>query len=252
MSKFWIGLFSIFLLMSSITAADQAGGFVTVVTGVPDAEISVDGLFVSKDFVRQYPVPPGDHYVRIEYQGKLMYSRQVSVAPFQTVLVNSENFVDLKTAVPSRGAIDREARRLQEVKGDFGVGVVAGLGFPAAGVSLKWAPSDFIGVQLSGVGNVRIDGTTYTEYGGRLLFPLGKRVLWNTVMSGYFAPGVARLEHTGNHALNATVYGGSLGLEWAPLDPLYFSGEVSIGYRVDNQSQSQIISSVMVGAHFFF
>lgn len=235
-----------------LSAKDQGQGFVTVISGQPGAEISIDGQYVSREFVRSYPVSVGDHYVRIEYQGKLMYSKQISVAPDQTVLVNSENFVDLRTNVASRGAIDRESRRLQEVKGNFGLGVIGGIGFPASGLSLKWIPGDVIGIQLSGIGNVELGGTNYTQSGARIILPLGKRVMWNSVLSAYAAPGFARIQQTGKNALKANVYAVGIGIEWAPLDPLYFSGEVSLGYQMGDDGNNQLTSGVSVGMHVFF
>ena len=79
----------------------------------------------------------GEHYVRIEYNGQLM-AKMVMIEPNKLRTITSENFVDIRTKTANRGAINRESQRLQDSKGDFGLGFQWGGYFPAKGMSIKW------------------------------------------------------------------------------------------------------------------
>ena len=230
-------------------------GYITVVTGEPKARVFIDGQFTANEFIRRYPVEAGQHAVRIEYDGKLMYSELVTVKSEEAVVVSSEHFVDIRTNVANRGAIDRESRRLKEVKGSFGVGVMGGLNFPASGASAKWYMTDWLGLQASAIGNFKLGDATYTQVGGRVLLPIGQRVLGNAVLTGYVAPGYARVEKSSTitgEGYVADVLGVAVGLEWAPFDPLYFSGEIGAAYEMKVSGTSRIVMAVAVGAHVFF
>lgn len=235
------------MLSVSVFAAEF--GYVTVVTGEPQAKIYLDGQMVSQEYIRRYPVEVGEHYIRIDYQGKVMYAEKISVKSDQNVIVNSDNFVDLRTNVASRGAIDRETRRLQEVKGNWGFGVTGGLNYPASGISLKWFPLDFLGVQVSGMGNLNIGGKTLSSAGGRVILPLGKRVLWNSVLTGFATVGYAKNVSDGAGVDN---YGASIGLEWAPFDPVYFSGEIGGVYQLQANGDKTFGTGLAVGVHVYF
>jgi hypothetical protein len=230
-------------------------GYITVVTGEPKARIFLDGQFTANEFIRRYPVEPGKHAVRIEYDGKLMYSEIVSVKVDEAIVVSSEHFVDIRTNVANRGAIDRESRRLKEVKGAFGVGVMAGLNFPASGASAKWYMLDWVGVQLSAIGDFHTGDAVYTQLGARLLIPIGQRVLGNSVLTGYLAPGYARVEKSSSvlsENYEANVFGVAVGLEWAPFDPFYFSGEIGAAYESRVEGNSSVVMNAAVGLHVFF
>lgn len=248
MKTYIVALFLLFC--TTLYAAEY--GFISVTTGEPKAEISIDGKIVGKEFIQKYPVEPGEHYVRITYNDKLMYAEKVVIEPEQLKLITSEHFVDLKTSVANRGAMDREARRLQEVKGTVGVGVLGGISFPASGVSLKWIPLNWLGFQLSGIANIKLDKDTVSQYGARLIFPLGKRVLWESVLSGYLAPGYTRHSQTGSNPYDADVIGVGLGIEWAPVNPVFLSAEISSGYMMKNTNQNELFTGASVGVHVFF
>lgn len=249
-----MGFFVVFLLwVMPISASDY--GYLTVITGEPKAKIFMDGQFTANDFVRRYPVEPGKHSVRIEYNGKLMYSEIVSVKSGESVVVSSEHFVDIRTNVANRGAIDRESRRLQDVKGAFGVGVMGGLNFPASGASAKWHVTDWIGLQASAIGNFKSGDVTYTQVGARVLLPIGQRVLGNSILTGYIAPGYVRLQKESAVAVDnytADVVGAAVGLEWAPFDPLYFSGEIGAAYEIKSSGGSSVVMTAAIGVHVFF
>ena len=243
----------LFFVIVPVMAADY--GYITVVTGEPKAKIFLDGQFTANEFIRRYPVEPGQHSVRIEYDGKLMYSELVSVKSEEAVVVSSEHFVDIRTNVANRGAIDRESRRLKEVKGAFGVGIMGGLNFPASGASAKWYMTDWVGLQASAIGNFTSGDATYTQLGARVLLPIGQRVLGNSVLTGYIAPGYARVEKTSTvvgESYTADVFGAAVGLEWAPFDPLYFSAEVGAAYEMKTSGSSSVVMAAALGLHVFF
>ena len=253
LKRIFVLMVGVFFFAMPILATNY--GYITVVTGEPKARILIDGQFTANDFIRRYPVEPGEHSVRIEYDGKLMYSEMVAVKGDEAVVVSSEHFVDIRTNVANRGAIDRESRRLKEVKGIFGVGVMGGLNFPASGASAKWYMTDSLGLQASAIGSFKSGDATYTQVGARVLLPIGQRVLGNAVLTGYVAPGYARVEKSSTIAgesYRADVFGAAVGLEWAPFDPLYFSGELGAAYEMRVSGPAAIVMSVAIGVHVFF
>ena len=98
-----------------------AEGYLTVITGKPDAKIFIDGQYVGNKNITRTPLESGEHYVRVEYKGKLMYAKMVYIEDGSLKAITSENFVDIRTTAPSRGAIVRESQRLRETKGDLEV-----------------------------------------------------------------------------------------------------------------------------------
>lgn len=256
MKKLFVCMLTILLMAPALLWANGKG-LLNVVTGKPEAQIYIDGEFIAKNFVNSYPLESGEHYVRVEYAGKLMYAKMVQIYPDETKSITSENFVDIKTNVANRGAMDREAERLQETKGQVGIGLMAGTNFPASGISLKWMPLGFLGVQVSGMGGIKINDTTHSQAGLRLIYEFGKKVLWNSVFTGYIAPGVAWVDEANAadstksfKGLNAGV---NLGLEWALFDPLYFSVEVGTVYQKRQDSGNDgFLMCLSGGFHFFF
>ena len=135
------------------SSVESTTGFLNVITGNPDAQIFVNGEYVANDFINKMQLDKGQHYVRVEYNGQLMYAKMVTIYPDRLQTITSENFVDVRTKTASRGAIERESRRLQATKGTVGLGFIWGENYPAKGMSLKWFSPLNIGLQFSAIGN---------------------------------------------------------------------------------------------------
>ena len=73
--------------------------------GSSSASIFIDGELVGRDFIRKYPVMEGQHYVRVEYNGQLMYAKMVSIQPDKLTTITTENFVDIRTTTATRGLL---------------------------------------------------------------------------------------------------------------------------------------------------
>ena len=250
MKKLALVLILLCLVIRPLFAAD---GKLNVVTGIHDAKIFIDGKFVAQDYVNDYVLQDGDHYVRIENEGKLMYAQMVHIYSSEVRTITSENFVDIKTDVANRGAIDREAKRLRETKGSLGLGFVYGYNLPASGLSVKWILFEPVGAQVSAFGGT-LNGVSHTQYGARLIWVVGNKILGDSALTGYVAPGIAiETEGSGAGQINSTNMGTNMGLEWAPFDPVYLSAEIGAVYKLQTPAAATPIQfSGSLGLHVFF
>lgn len=183
MEKMWLVLV---VLISSLVFAEQAK--INVATDLPTAKIYIDGAYVGMESVQNQMVDPGEHYVMVNYRDKKIFAKTYVLGSGEVKTIPTAHFVDFKTNVASRGAVDVEAARIRETRGDFGLGVQASsfadkgsLG----GISMKKWFGERFGLQGFGLINNESSGTKY-QSGGRLLIWLADKVVFNAPFSGYF------------------------------------------------------------------
>ena len=242
-----IGL--LIVVMLSIGAVAEEQGFLNVITGRPAAKIFIDGELVGSDFIRKYALMEGEHYVRIEYNGQLMYAKMVMIEPNKLRTITSENFVDIRTKTANRGAINRESQRLQDSKGDFGLGFQWGGYFPAKGMSIKWFSPIAIGVQVSAIGKTKMDGKDVSEFGARAIIPIGNKIFSGTNLTGFSTLGVVQRTED---SIDSTYAAGSIGIEFGFADPVYFTAEVGIANGLSDTTEDGLLFSWGAGVHFYF
>jgi hypothetical protein len=165
-------------------------GYLNVFTDLDQALIFVDGESVSRESLVKYPLLLGEHLVQVRLDDKLVYQQTVIIQQNRTSTVVSDHFVDIITKTPSRGAIDREARRLRESRGNFAMGLFgATIPQPAASVKVWMTPN--VGVQGYALGSI-----PDTVYGGvmgaRLLVSPGDKVFGGDVTHAYVYAGGGR------------------------------------------------------------
>ena len=200
-------------LTTSLSIAQELG-YLNVITGRPSASIFIDGELVGRDFIRKYPVMEGQHYVRVEYNGQLMYAKMVSIQPDKLTTITTENFVDIRTTTATRGAVDRESMRLRETKGNIGLGIQWGGNYPAKGMSIKWLSPFTIGLQFSAIGKTKVNDQDISEIGVRGIFPIGNKIFSGTNLSGFATVGIVNQTIDND---NGTLLGGSVGVEFGTL-----------------------------------
>jgi len=179
--------------VSAETASVSSGsgvGFLNVFTDLNQAFIEVDGEPISKESLVKYPLSLGEHLVQVRMDNQLVYQQTVVIQLNRTSTVVSDHFVDIITKTPSRGAIDREARRLRESRGNFALGLFgATIPQPAASVKVWMTPN--IGVQGYALGAI-----PDTKYGGvmgaRILVSPGDKVFGGDVTHAYVYAGGGR------------------------------------------------------------
>jgi len=179
--------------MSAESASVSTGsglGFLNVFTDLSQALIEVDGEPVSRESLVKYPLSLGEHLVQVRMDHQLVYQQTVVIQRNRTSTVVSDHFVDIITKTPSRGAIDREARRLRESRGNFALGLFgATIPQPAASVKVWMTPN--IGVQGYALGSI-----PDTQYGGvmgaRILVSPGDKVFGGDVTHAYVYAGGGR------------------------------------------------------------
>jgi hypothetical protein len=181
LQKFWP-----VLLLFSLLAAN---GSLNVFTGDKEAEILIDGESAGRDMVRGHSLPAGTHYLQVQKNGKIIRAQTVHIQDNKTETVALDDFVDYRSGAASRGAIEVEAMRVRETRGNLGFGVYGGS--PASGLSLKWWPWERFGLQ--GIGYVNnFDGNRDTRLGARLLISLNESVYKNSTFTTFLALGGGR------------------------------------------------------------
>ena len=125
------------VVLLSLGFSDKAK--VTVVTDLPGAKVYINGVFAGYNAVQNYEVDPGEHYVMVSYNNKKIFAKTYALASGENKTIPTAHFVDFKTNVASRGAVDVEAARIRETRGDFGIGVQASSGGSLGGVSFGYS-----------------------------------------------------------------------------------------------------------------
>lgn len=177
MRKIIVGLL---VVTSMVFALDNAK--ISVVTDLDTARIHIDGVFVGISSVQAYQVEPGEHYVMVMYRNKKIFARTYKLAAGEVKVIPTAHFVDFKTNVASRGAVDVEAARIRETRGNFALGAQAST--TIGGISLKKWFTERLGIQAFGFISSGDRGTNY-QSGGRMLFWIADKVVFNAPYSGY-------------------------------------------------------------------
>ena len=254
MKKFLICL----LVLAALSLAEK--GYINVITDLPGAQIYIDGVRAGTEAVQNYEVDPGDHYVMVNYRGKKIYAKTHPVGSGEIRTIPTAHFVDFKTNVANRGAVDVEAARIRETRGNFGVGAQVSAMLDTGslgGVSFKWWFLERFGLQAYGW---LTDEHTY--YGGRLLYWLADKVAFNAPFSGYLYAGggtdsYINKDNSDQNVSTAVSHGG-FGVEFSPLgvNGLFLSLETglekrfSTGHNVDSQDKTGMLFSG--GLHLYF
>jgi hypothetical protein len=188
----FILIFSISLSLVCIRANAEATGKLNVFTDLSGAEIYIDGQLAGKEAVVGYTLAVGTHFVKVVYQDKTVYAKTVEITEGRTNTITSDNFVDIRTSTPSRGAVDTEAERLREYRGNAGFGYFGTS--PTSGLSFRWWFMKNLGIQAVGFTQ------TYSDYyenscSGRLLIGFPQKIFAEEVLDAYMALGFGRSWH---------------------------------------------------------
>ncbi len=244
------------LILCLFPVLSFAAGKLTVVTDLgSDALIQIDGVQVGVDSIQAYPVEAGEHYVTVWYRGKKAYAKILPIADGEFKTITSAHFVDLKTNTPSRGAIDMEAARLRESRGNMAFGLY-GMS-PAAGLSWKWWFMEKLGVQVAGMLSNNGD-LTNNQIAGRLLVHLADKVMNETTITAYLAAGsgIWYATNENGNATNTLIGEGALGVEFGFFN-LYWSVEAGVEKRMethtsDEPSTDRTNMKLSGGVHYYF
>jgi len=154
-----------------------------IINDRPEAEIFIDGKYVANKSVFDYEVDPGSHHIKVELDGKTIYSKVVEVDYGVTKTLNTTTFVDVapsRRRLPDRGPKDLEAERIREARGNIAIG--AHLSNAPVGLSLKWFPTHKFGGQI--VGWTSAQGTKrFDSFGGRLIYNVADALIFNQIMT---------------------------------------------------------------------
>ena len=172
---------------SSVSATQNSvqKGYLNVFSDEDNSDIYIDGQYEGKNILIKKPLDPGEHQVQLKQNGKVVYSTLALLSSGKTTSVVADQFVNMLTKTPSKGAIDREARRLKDSRGNLGIGMRFSTAYPAA--SIKWWHQRW-GIQGLFLGDLK-DKQHYGNVGARAMYALGDRVFQEDVLQGYFYMG---------------------------------------------------------------
>jgi hypothetical protein len=255
----------ILLVMLSLGFAQEKAK-INVVTDLPQAKIYINGIFAGYDAVQNFEVDPGEHYVMVNYRNKKIFAKTYALEAGQVKTIPTAHFVDFKTNVASRGAVDVEAARIRETRGNFGIGIQASSSLETGslgGLSMKKWFGERFGLQAFGLINNEQGGIKY-QSGGRLLVWLADKVVFDAPFSGYlfFGGGSDSLMFAddSNKNVKRGITNGGFGIEFSPfgVNGLFMTMELGsekqdIKYS-DPSKDSKVEAGMLVsgGLHFYF
>lgn len=194
-------------------------GNLNVFTDDKDAEIFIDNSFVAKQQLIKHPLEEGEHRLQVKKNSKVYKSELITIEAGKTKTIVADNFVDYKTDVPNRGALDVEGARVRESRGNIGIGLFAGS--PSSGLSLRYWPWTNIGFQITGLA-MENEGYKTSGSAARVLFGFRDSVFNSSTLTPYLAVGTGKTLYRtagseGNLLSTTTEIG--LGIEMMILDP---------------------------------
>ncbi len=211
-----------------------ATGTINVFSDDKDAEIFIDNTLIAKQQVIKHELEAGEHRLQVKKNNKIYKSEIVTIIAGQTKTIVADNFVDFKTDVPNRGALDVEGSRVRESRGNIGIGLFAGS--PSSGLSLRYWPWRNLGFQVIGLAT---DADVYkvSGSGARVLFAFRDSIFNSSTFTPYAAIGTGRTlyrsaDAAGNILSSTTEF--SIGVEMLLLDPYKTAPiQVSVGEADD-------------------
>jgi PEGA domain-containing protein len=219
MTKKIITLTILFSILLSAVCSAAVTGKLNVFTDQKDAVIYIDSKQVGNENLVGFNVDAGEHYLKVLYHGKTSYAKVITIYPDQTKTVVVENFQDFKTNAPSRGALDREAARLRETRGNMAFGAYGGS--PSSGLSFKWWFSEKLGLQVAGFTQTLGAGEVDDNIGGRLLINLADKVYGQDTITSYLAVGFGKDAYTNSNSSELN--------EYTDMSELAFGLELKLG-----------------------
>ena len=164
-------------------------GFLNVFTD-PGVDIFINGENAGQEQVLRRELQEGVYYVQARRNNTVLRSESVTVDSGRVQTVVLDNFQDYRTNVASRGAVEVEAMRLRETRGNFGFGFHGGS--PASGFSLKWWPNNRIGLQAIGYLDSQNNKMIDSRAGARVLIGLTDLAFKGSPVTFYSAIGTGR------------------------------------------------------------
>lgn len=228
-----------------------ATGTLNVFTDDKDAEIYIDNSLIAKQQVIKHPLEEGEHRLQVKKNGKVYKSELVTIEAGKTKTIVADNFVDFKTAVPNRGALDVEGARVRETRGNTGLGLF--VGSPSSGLSIRYWPWTHVGFQVMAMAHDK-DGYKISGSGARVLLGFRDSIFNSSTLTPYLALGTGKTLYRtagseGNLLSSTTEIG--LGVEMLLMDPYHPpSLNITIGENDDAYSGLLKVGCLALGLAF--
>jgi hypothetical protein len=191
----------------------------------------------------------------VEKNNKKIYAQTININPGEVRTIPTSHFVDIRTSTPNRGALEVEAARIRETRGNgaFGVFVGTPLATPRAGLSFKYWFLNPFGVQVLGSAMSTSDYQE-TEFGVRLLYNLGTKIFLEQPIDAYCALGGGRMTYANKASSDkdyeAGVLEAAFGLEFG-VGNIFFSLEGGIE-NISKAMETNTSMKASGGIHYYF
>lgn len=222
-----------------------ATGTLNVFSDDKDAEIFIDNSFVAKQQILKHPLEEGEHRLQVKKNTKIYRSEIVTIAAGKTKTIVADNFVDYKTDVPNRGALDVEGSRVRESRGNVGLGLAAGS--PSSGLSIRYWPWTNIGFQLTGIAT-DYEGYKMSGSGARILFGFRDSIFNSSTLTPYAALGIGKTlyrspDPEGNILSTTTEVG--IGIEFRVMDP-YKTQPIQVAIGAEDDLAASLLKTACI------
>jgi hypothetical protein len=242
-------------IFSFMAFAEYSTGKLNIITDMDDASIYIDGQQEGVSYLRNFEIAAGSHYLTVYRNNKKIYAETFEVYPGEVKTIPTSHFVDIRTSTPNRGALDVEAARIKETRGSGAFGVFMGtpLASPKAGLSVKWWFMGPFGAQLlaSAMGD---SSQQETQFGGRMLYSLGTKIMFEQPLEAYAALGAGRKvfddKTSQNKGYTANVLEFALGLEFG-IGNIFFSLEGGMDSTIKD-TETVYGMKASGGIHYYF
>ena len=261
------------IVLLSLCVSQLQAKSLTILSDEKDGEIFLNGVYIGKELVNNYPVEPGMYNLTLKKQDEIIYKQTITIKQDQNLVIDTSRFVGLqeKSTIVDLAPKQIEKKRIRKAtKGPIGLGGI--YSHSIAGGSVKWNVLKRVGIQAIGWAstNDQEDITNELNYRVRLFYELQETLLsTNSIIILYSGIGYGNEKKTYKERAifndydlkmkKAKIYETFIGVEYLLFSNFYLFFEGSIYNEdlvverwIDKKEYNSINSNIGAGIHFFF
>lgn len=217
---------TIFLMNQTIYAEK-----LNVLTQSTDSKIYLNNLLVGTHQLLDYEINKGTYILKVMDMGVAVYQKTIEIPEGQTISIDvSGGLVEAHSPMADKGPLSREALRVRESRGNFGIGVNLGV---IPGLSMRCFLTRNIGIEANGWYSSR-NSEKFSAWEARGIYVLSNSLINNMPGNGYVVLSVGDNNGTlqskelglGLEASAMTVFGNGGYLGFLRTDNSYFNVEI--------------------------
>jgi len=261
------------IVLLSLCVSQLQAKSLTILSDEKDGEIFLNGVYIGKELVNNYPVDPGMYNLTLKKQDEIIYKQTITIEQDQNLVIDTSRFVGLeeKSTIVDLAPKQIEKKRIRKAtKGPIGLGGIYSNSI--TGGSVKWNILKRVGIQAIGWAstNEQEDIKSKLNYRVRLLYELKETLLsTNSIIILYSGIGYGNEERKYKERAifndydlkmkKANISELFLGIEYLLFSNFYlfFDGsiykeELVVERWIDKKEYNSINSNLGVGIHFYF